>query len=117
MLFSIEVTGCLFEARFQWKFEEPMNKTDLIDKVASVAEVSKNDANRVVNAVIQVITDALMTGDGVTIVGFGTFKVSQRAERPGRNPKTGEIIKINASKLPRFTAGKQLKDAVNRDGV
>ena len=90
-----------------------MNKTDLIDAVASEADVSKAEAARVVDAVIDSITRALKKGDTVTLVGFGTFQVRERAARSGRNPKTGETIKIDASKNPAFKAGKALKDAVN----
>lgn len=90
-----------------------MNKTDLIDAVASEADVSKAEAARVVDALIDSITRALKKGDTVTLVGFGTFQVRERAARSGRNPKTGETIKIGASKNPAFKAGKALKDAVN----
>ena len=90
-----------------------MNKTDLIDNVAESADLSKADAARAVDAVIASITKALKSGDSVTIVGFGTFQVRERAARTGRNPKTGDAIKIDASKNPAFKAGKALKDAVN----
>ena len=90
-----------------------MNKSDLIDAVAGDADVSKAEAARVVDAVIDSITRALKKGDTVTPVGFGTFQVRERAARSGRNPKTGETIKIDASKNPAFKAGKALKDAVN----
>ncbi|WP_372012730.1 HU family DNA-binding protein [Pseudoxanthomonas sp. 10H] len=90
-----------------------MNKTDLIDAVASEAEVTKAEAARAVDAVINSVTKALKKGDAVTLVGFGTFQVRKRAARTGRNPKTGETIKIKASKNPAFKAGKALKDAVN----
>ena len=90
-----------------------MNKTDLIDAVAGEAEVTKAVAARAVDAVIDSITKALKKGDTVTLVGFGTFQVRKRAARTGRNPKTGETIKIKASKNPSFKAGKALKDAVN----
>ena len=90
-----------------------MNKSDLIDAVASEADVSKAEAARVVDALIDSITRALKKGDTVTLVGFGTFQVRERAARSGRNPKTGETIKIGASKNPAFKAGKALKDAVN----
>ncbi len=90
-----------------------MNKTDLIDAVASDAEVTKAEAARAVDAVIDAITKALKKGEAVTLVGFGTFQVRKRAARTGRNPKTGETIKIKASKNPAFKAGKALKDAVN----
>ena len=90
-----------------------MNKTDLIDAVAESADLSKADAARAVDAVIASITKALKSGDSVTVVGFGTFQVRERAARTGRNPKTGDAIKIEASKNPAFKAGKALKDAVN----
>ena len=90
-----------------------MNKSDLIDAVAGDADVSKAEAARVVDAVIDSITRALKKGDTVTLVGFGTFQVRERAARSGRNPKTGETIKIDASKNPAFKAGKALKDAVH----
>jgi DNA-binding protein HU-beta len=90
-----------------------MNKTELIDAVAETADLSKADAGRAVDAVISSITKALKSGDSVTVVGFGTFQVRERAARSGRNPKTGDTIQINASKNPAFKAGKALKDAVN----
>ena len=90
-----------------------MNKTELIDAVADEAEVSKAEAGRAVDAVISSITKALKKGDSVTLVGFGTFQGRKRAGRTGRNRKTGDTIKIKASKNPAFKAGKALKDAVN----
>ena len=90
-----------------------MNKAEMISEVSDAAEVSKADAGRAVDAVIDVITKALKKGDTVTLVGFGTFSVRKRAARQGRNPQTGETIKIKASKNPAFKAGKALKDAVN----
>ncbi len=90
-----------------------MNKADFVADVAELAELSKTDAANAVDAVISVITKALKKGDTVTLVGFGTFQVRARAARQGRNPKTGEAIKIKASKNPAFKAGKALKDAVN----
>ena len=90
-----------------------MNKTELIDAVADEAEVSKAEAGRAVDAVISSITKALKKGDSVTLVGFGTLQVRKRPARTGRNPKTGDTIKIKASKNPAFKAGKALKDAVN----
>ncbi|WP_274381616.1 HU family DNA-binding protein [Pseudoxanthomonas koreensis] len=93
--------------------QSSMNKTDLIDAVANEAEVTKAEAARAVDAVVNSITSALKKGDAVTLVGFGTFQVRKRAARTGRNPKTGETIKIKASKNPAFKAGKALKDAVN----
>ena len=89
-----------------------MNKSDLIDAVAGDADVSKAEAARVVDAVIDSITRALKKGDTVTLVGFGTFQVRERAARSGRNPRTGATIKIKASKVPKFRPGKALKDAL-----
>ena len=90
-----------------------MNKTELVEAVAEAADLSKTDAGKAVDAVLDVITGALKKGDQVTLVGFGTFEVRDRAARTGRNPKTGEAIQIKASKAPAFKAGKALKDAVN----
>ena len=89
-----------------------MTKDELIEKVASGASLSKADAGRVINTTIDSITSALKKGHSVTLVGFGTFKISKRKARKGRNPRTGEVINIKAAKVPRFTAGKGLKDAV-----
>lgn len=88
-----------------------MNKTDLIDEVAKVTS-SKNEAQAAVESVLDIITQALRNNDQVTIVGFGTFKVSRRKERTGTNPKTGEKIFIKAANVPKFVAGKALKDAL-----
>ncbi|HZF97947.1 MAG TPA: HU family DNA-binding protein [Pseudoxanthomonas sp.] len=90
-----------------------MNKSELVDRVAETAELSKAEATRAVDAVISSVTKALKEGDNVTVVGFGTFQVRERAARSGRNPKTGDTIQINASKNPSFKAGKALRDAVN----
>jgi len=90
-----------------------VNKAELIDAVANGADISKADATRAVEAVINQITDTLKSGDQVALVGFGTFAVKDRAARTGRNPRTGEPINIPASKVPGFKAGKALKDAVN----
>ena len=90
-----------------------MNKADFIEAVADGAELTKADAGRAVDAMIAAVTKALKKGDTVTLVGFGTFQVRKRAARTGRNPKTGESIKIAASQTPAFKAGKALKDAVN----
>lgn len=89
-----------------------MNKTDLVNSVAEKAEVTKRDAEKVVNAVFASISEALTAGDKVQLVGFGTFEVKERAARVGRNPQTGETIDISAAKVPGFKAGKVLKDAV-----
>ncbi len=90
-----------------------MNKSELVDAVASAADLSKAAAARAVDGMVEAITQALREGDQVSIVGFGTFLVRERGARTGRNPKTGETIEIAASKVPSFKAGKALKDAVN----
>ena len=90
-----------------------MNKTELIDVVAESADLPKASAGRAVDAMVNAITKALKKNDEVTLVGFGTFSVRKRAARAGRNPRTGETIKIAASKVPAFKPGKGLKDAVN----
>ncbi|MBP6596292.1 MAG: HU family DNA-binding protein [Arenimonas sp.] len=90
-----------------------MNKAEFTSAVADGAEMSKADAARAVDAVIDVIKKALKKGETITLVGFGTFSVRKRAAREGRNPQTGDTIKIKASKNPAFKAGKALKDAVN----
>ena len=90
-----------------------MNKVDLVSAVAKQAELSKKDAGLAVEAVFDTIAKALEKGDKVQLIGFGTFDVSERAAREGRNPRTGETMKIAASKAPRFKAGKALKDRVN----
>ena len=89
-----------------------MNKTELVNAVAEKADFSKKDADKAVAAVLDSITDALAQGDKVQIVGFGTFEVRARAEKQGRNPKTGEAMIVPASNLPAFKAGKALKEAV-----
>ena len=89
-----------------------MNKADLINAVTEKAGLSKKDTEAVINAAIEAITEALKEGEKVQLVGFGAFEVKARAERIGRNPKTKEQIKIPASKVPVFKAGKALKDAV-----
>ncbi|GBD98723.1 DNA-binding protein HU-beta [bacterium BMS3Abin07] len=89
-----------------------MNKGDLIEKVSSLAGSSKAEAGRSVNAVLDTISKALKKGDSVTLVGFGTFSVAKTKARKGRNPQTGETIKIKAGKRPRFKAGQGLKNMV-----
>ncbi|GJL84910.1 MAG: transcriptional regulator [Micavibrio sp.] len=91
-----------------------MNKQDLVAKVAKQADISKQKAAETVDAVIDAIKASLKKGDDVRLVGFGTFSVAQRAATTGRNPRTGEPIKIPASKQPKFKAGKDLKEAVNK---
>lgn len=90
-----------------------MNKSELVDAIADASGLSKADSGRAVDAMVQSVTSALQGGDTVSLVGFGTFSVRERAARTGRNPRTGETIKIKASKNPAFKAGKALKDAVN----
>jgi DNA-binding protein HU-beta len=90
-----------------------MNKAELIHAVAESTKLSQADADRAVAAVLGGITSALVKGEQVVLVGFGTFTVKQRAARTGRNPQTGQTIHIAASKVPGFKAGKALKDAVN----
>jgi DNA-binding protein HU-beta len=89
-----------------------MNKGDLINEVAKVVS-TKKEAQEAVDCVLSSITSAMKTGDTVTLVGFGTFKVVERKARKGRNPQTGEEIDIKAAKAPKFTPGKALKDVVN----
>jgi len=91
-----------------------VNKQDLVSRVADKAGITKADATRAADAVIESITAALKSGDEVRLVGFGTFCVTKRAASEGRNPRTGEKIKIPASRQPKFKAGKGLKEAVNR---
>jgi len=90
-----------------------MNKQEFVVQVAELSDLSKAEAGRAVDAMIEVLKTALKNGDTVSIVGFGTFNVRERAARTGRNPRTGENIEIGASKTPGFKAGKALKDAVN----
>ena len=89
-----------------------MNKSDLIEAVASSADVTKAVAARAVDGMLDAVTSALKNGEQVAVTGFGTFEVRERAARQGRNPQTGETIQIKASKVPAFKAGKALKDAV-----
>ena len=91
-----------------------LKKNDLIAQVASSSGLSKSDAGKALDAVLNSITSALASGDEVRIIGFGTFSVSNRAATTGRNPRTGEVIQIAASKQPKFKAGSPLKDAVNK---
>ena len=90
-----------------------MNKTELIAASAEQAEISKKDAEKALKAFVDVVTEQLKEGEKVQLVGFGTFEVSERAAREGRNPQTGKTMKIAACKAPKFKAGKALKDAVN----
>ena len=90
-----------------------MNKTELIAAIAERAEISKKDAEKALKAFTEAVADELVKGEKVQLVGFGTFEVSERAAREGRNPKSGEPMKIEASRSPKFKAGKALKDLVN----
>ncbi|NLR75861.1 MULTISPECIES: HU family DNA-binding protein [Leeia] len=90
-----------------------MNKSELIDEIAATAEISKAAAGRALDAALVAVKNSLARGDMVTLVGFGTFYVGERAARSGRNPRTGKPINIKAAKSPKFRAGKSLKDAVN----
>jgi len=90
-----------------------MNKSDLIEAIAKSTGLSKADAGRALDATTAAVTKSLKKGQSVSLVGFGTFAIKKRAARTGRNPRTGETIKIKASKTPSFKAGKALKDAVN----
>jgi DNA-binding protein HU-beta len=90
-----------------------MNKSDIIDAIAQAADLTKIDAAKALDAMTASITGALSSGDSVTLIGFGTFKVSERAARTGRNPQTGAELQIAARKAPIFSAGKALKDSVN----
>lgn len=90
-----------------------MNKAELITAIADRAEIAKKDADAAVKAFTDIVTEELKKGENVQLIGFGTFEVSKRGARTGRNPQTGEEMKIPASKVPKFKAGKALKEAVN----
>lgn len=90
-----------------------MNRKELVEHIAEKVDINKKEADSALKAIIDGITTTLADGDDVTLVGFGTFKITHRAAREGRNPKTGEVIQISASKSPTFKAGKELKLAVN----
>ncbi len=90
-----------------------MNKSELIDSIAAAADISKASAGRALDAAIDAVTSELKAGGQVSLVGFGTFSVKERAARAGRNPQTGETIQIKAATIPSFKAGKALKDACN----
>ena len=90
-----------------------MNKTEFIAAVAEKAEISNKDSEKALKAFVDVVAEQLKAGDKVQLVGFGTFEVSERAAREGRNPQTGETMTIAACKAPKFKAGKALKDAIN----
>ncbi len=90
-----------------------MNKAQLIEAVAKSADISKASAEKALDGALNAIKGSLKKGQSVTLVGFGTFRVGKRAARDGRNPRTGEVIKIKAARVPKFSAGKALKDALN----
>lgn len=90
-----------------------MNKAELIEAIADSADITKADAGRALDAMIEVVTKALKEGETVSLVGFGSFVVKERSERQGRNPQTGDAITIQAAKIPSFKPGKALRDAVN----
>lgn len=90
-----------------------MNKAELIEAMAEAADLTKAEAGRALDSVLHIVTEALQKGDTVSLVGFGTFTVKDRAERQGRNPQTGEVITIKSARVPTFKPGKMLKDAVN----
>jgi DNA-binding protein HU-beta len=89
-----------------------MQKSDLIEKIANDSGISKAAADRALSSLLSNITAALKNGDRISLVGFGTFSISKRAARMGRNPQTGDAIKIKATKVPKFSAGKTLKESV-----
>lgn len=90
-----------------------MNKTELVDQIAASAEISKAAAARALDATVAAVKEALKQGESVSLIGFGTFYVGERAARTGRNPRTGKTLEIKAAKSPKFRAGKGLKDAIN----
>ncbi|MFS1538091.1 MAG: HU family DNA-binding protein [Candidatus Phlomobacter fragariae] len=89
-----------------------MNKTELINKIAEKSGLTKKNSEKAVNALIKTVTEALKSGNDVQLVGFGSFQVKQRAARQGRNPQTGETLKIAAANVPSFKAGQNLKEAI-----
>jgi DNA-binding protein HU-beta len=91
-----------------------MNKTELVERVAESTGKTKKESNAVVDTVLSIISDALSSGEKVSLIGFGNFEVRERAARTGRNPQTGEEIQIEASRVPAFKPGKQLKELVNQ---
>ncbi|MFA9466914.1 DNA-binding protein HU-beta [Lachnotalea glycerini] len=90
-----------------------MNKAELVAAIAEKTELSKKDSEKALKAFVDVVTEELTKGEKIQLVGFGTFEVAERAAREGRNPQTGEVMKIDASKAPKFKAGKALKDIIN----
>ncbi len=106
-------TGKWDEELIKIKEGNEMNRKELVNHIAEKADINKKEADAALKAIIDGITTTLADGDDVTLLGFGTFKISHRAAREGRNPKTGEVIQISASKSPTFKAGKELKAQVN----
>lgn len=105
--------SCIVHLKSKFTFGGIMNKADLIQAVAAAAELSKADASRAIDAMLESISNALKKNEQVTLIGFGTFSIRKRAARTGRNPRTNETIDIKAANVPVFKAGKALKDAVN----
>lgn len=105
--------SCRFESFSATVKGSSVNKSELIEAIAASADIPKAAASRALDAMVDSVTDSLKKGDSVSLVGFGTFAVKERAARTGRNPQTGEPIQISAAKVPSFKAGKALKDSVN----
>ena len=110
---TTEIDMQSFAASRQYARGATVNKSDLIDAIAKHADISKAAAGRALDATVNTVTASLKKGDIVTLVGFGSFYVGKRVARQGRNPQTGVAIRIDAAKVPKFRAGKALKDAVN----
>jgi DNA-binding protein HU-beta len=104
---------CTCADRFNTRKDNPVNKSELIEAVAKSAGLSKSGAERAIDGALSTIKGALKSGQSVTLVGFGTFRVGKRSQRNGRNPRTGAEITIKAARVPKFSAGKALKDALN----
>ena len=118
MVYKLMIERCRFWRVLTNKKESirggnTMNKTELVAAIADKAEISKKDSEKALKAFVDVVTEELKKGHKIQLVGFGTFETSERAAREGRNPSTGETMKIEACKAPKFKAGKALKDAVN----
>ena len=113
MAFGLAIRSVQYLLFFQFIQGGVVNKSELIDQIAKSADLSKAAAGRALDATIAAVKTSLKKGGMVTLVGFGTFYVGKRAARSGRNPRTGDAIKIKAAKIPKFRAGKGLKDAVN----
>ena len=105
---------CIFKSSRSHIRKYIMNKTELVDAIAKRSSLTKVDSKKALDAFLEAVQGALVKGDAVQLIGFGTFKVSARKARQGRNPRTGEVIKIAASKVPVFSAGSALKEAVNK---